>query len=140
MFCRTNSNSFSNTKWKNVERLQQVKYREIKLKINEFHLRYNKLNGNWECEGDKLREVSEEEREEIIRKLKKSLESKNKELDEIERIYLAKLTKLYLMIQTHCDMKEEMKRLFEEYGVEKKSERSGGDNNNNNDIEEEGEV
>lgn len=139
MFCRTNSNSFSNTKWKNVEKLQQVKYREIKLKINEFHLKYNKLNGNWECEGDKLREVSEEEREEMIKKLKKSLESKNKELDEIERIYLAKLTKLYLMIQTHCDMKEEMKRLFEEYGVEKRSKRSEGDNNNN-DIEEEGEV
>jgi hypothetical protein len=139
MFCRTNSNSFSNTKWKNVERLQQFKYREIKLKINEFHLKYNKLNGNWECGGDKLREVSEEEREKMIKKLKKSLESKNKELDEIERIYLAKLTKLYLMIQTHCDMKEEMKRLFEEYGVEKRSERSEGDNNNN-DIEEEGEV
>ena len=65
----------------------------------------------------------------MIRQLKKSLESKNKELDEIERIYLAKLTKLYLMIQTHCDMKEEMKRLFEEYGVEKRSERRGGDNN-----------
>lgn len=139
MFCRTNSNSFSNTKWKNVEKLQQFKYREIKLKINEFHLKYNKLNGNWECEGDKLREVSEEEREKMIKKLKKSLESKNKELDEIERIYLAKLTKLYLMIQTHCDMKEEMKRLFEEYGVEKRSERSE-DDNNNNDIEEEGEV
>ena len=108
MFCRTNSNSFSNFNWKNVENWKQYKYREITLRLNEFHMKYNKSTGHWDCEGNKLKEVSEEERERLVRKLKERLANKNKEVDEVERIYLAKLTKLYLMIQTHCDIKEEM--------------------------------
>ena len=42
---------------------------------------------------------------------------KKQELNTVEKQYLAKVAKLYIMIQTHCQMKNEIYELFNKYNV-----------------------
>ncbi len=50
-------------------------------------------------------------------KLRSESKSLDDELQNLEKDYLAKIAKLMLMAQLHCDIKTEINYLFDELGV-----------------------
>ncbi len=57
---------------------------------------------------------------EKINTLTYQLESKTKDIDELERQYLAKIAELLVLSQTHCEIKTEINAEFDKLGVSTK--------------------
>ena len=58
-----------------------------------------------------------EKRKEEVDKLKEQSKQLDGQLDLLEKEYLAKITKLLLMAQVHCEIKTEINYLFDELGM-----------------------
>lgn len=56
-------------------------------------------------------------REDKIRALNREIENRTKSIDELERQYLAKIAKLLVMAQVHCEIKTEINNKFEKLGI-----------------------
>lgn len=56
-------------------------------------------------------------RKEKVLALIKEMENRDKDIDELERQYLAKIAKLLVMAQVHCEIKSEINNKFEKLGI-----------------------
>lgn len=56
-------------------------------------------------------------RKEKILALIKEMENRDKDIDELERQYLAKIAKLLVMAQVHCEIKSDINNKFEKLGI-----------------------
>lgn len=87
------------------------------LDLNTYHLEFDPVTGNCKTNFNEAGEVAVDDKDERVNVLKEELEQKKQELNEVEKEYLAKVAKLYILIQTHCEMKNEIYELFNKYNV-----------------------
>ena len=86
-------------------------------KINTFKSKFNKENGMWKNNFGKEIPIMSTKYDSEISELKQKLFDKEMECEELEKLYLAKTVRLLYMAQTHCQLKSENDKLFEQYGI-----------------------
>ena len=87
------------------------------LTLNEYNLEFDPTTGGWNTNFSDKPEIAIDDKDNKLGNLKEQLEMKKQELNTVEKQYLAKVAKLYIMIQTHCQMKNEIYELFNKYNV-----------------------
>ena len=90
-------------------------------KNENFKCKFNSKRVVWEDNINELQTDSKynEDKEAIkeIEKLEEKKRNKIKEVEILEKEYLAKCVRLLYMVQTHCHIKTENEVLFEKYGI-----------------------
>ena len=113
-----------------LDRLRSIKNLDIDMKLKS-EIKGEKTNKNFECKFDgnevkwngninELYNSFNYENEEDNAKIKEKKQKINKlelELENLEKEYLAKTVRLLYMAQTHCQIKTENEKLFEQYGI-----------------------
>lgn len=95
---------------------------DVKLNlINEIISKYSAKNGIWDdIKGNLGSKFSASfQHNDQYQQLTNELNDLQKQVDEKEKIYLGKLTKLLILSQIHCEIKSEINEKFEEYGIDK---------------------
>ena len=103
-----------------LKRLRSIEDLDIDLelnKINTFKSKFNKENGMWKNNFGKEIPIMSTKYDSEISELKQKLFDKEMECEELEKLYLAKTVRLLYMAQTHCQLKSENDKLFEQYGI-----------------------
>ena len=103
-----------------LKRLRSIEDLDIDLelnKINTFKSKFNKENGMWKNNFGKEIPIMYTKYDSEISELKQKLFEKEMECEELEKLYLAKTVRLLYMAQTHCQLKSENDKLFEQYGI-----------------------
>ena len=113
-----------------LEQLRSIRNLDIKMKLKS-EIKGEKTNKNFECKFDgkevkwngninelysSTNYVNEEDNEKIRIK-KQKINDMELELENLEKEYLAKTVRLLYMAQTHCQIKTENEKLFEQYGI-----------------------
>jgi vacuolar-type H+-ATPase subunit I/STV1 len=52
-----------------------------------------------------------------LNELRRKCEEKDKEIDELERKYLAKIVDLLILTQVHCEIKTDINKTFDDLGI-----------------------
>ena len=113
-----------------LDRLRSIKNLDIDMKLKS-EIKGEKNNKNFECKFDgnevkwngNINELynsfnyENEEDNEKIREKKQKINKLELELENLEKEYLAKTVRLLYMAQTHCQIKTENEKLFEQYGI-----------------------
>ena len=113
-----------------LDRLRSIRNLDIDMKLKS-EIKGEKTNKNFECKFDgkevkwngninelysSTNYVNEEDNEKIRIK-KQKINKLELELENLEKEYLAKTVRLLYMAQTHCQIKTENEKLFEQYGI-----------------------
>ena len=113
-----------------LDRLRSIKNLDIDMKLKS-EIKGEKTNKNFECKFDgnevkwngNINELynsfnyENEEDNAKIREKKQKINKLELELESLEKEYLAKTVRLLYMAQTHCQIKTENEKLFEQYGI-----------------------
>ena len=113
-----------------LDRLRSIKNLDIDMKLKS-EIKGEKTNKNFECKFDgnevkwngNINELynsfnyENEEDNAKIREKKQKINKLELELENLEKEYLAKTVRLLYMAQTHCQIKTENEKLFEQYGI-----------------------
>ena len=113
-----------------LDRLRSIKNLDIDMKLKS-EIKGEKNNKNFECKFDgnevkwngNINELynsfnyENEEDNAKIREKKQKINKLELELESLEKEYLAKTVRLLYMAQTHCQIKTENEKLFEQYGI-----------------------
>ena len=113
-----------------LEQLRSIKNLDIDMKLKS-EIKGEKNNKNFECKFDgnevkwngNINELynsfnyENEEDNAKIREKKQKINKLELELESLEKEYLAKTVRLLYMAQTHCQIKTENEKLFEQYGI-----------------------
>ena len=113
-----------------LDRLRSIRNLDIDMKLKS-EIKGEKTNKNFECKFDgnevkwngNINELynsfnyENEEDNEKIREKKQKINKLELELENLEKEYLAKTVRLLYMAQTHCQIKTENEKLFEQYGI-----------------------
>ena len=113
-----------------LDRLRSIKNLDIDMKLKS-EIKGEKNNKNFECKFDgnevkwngNINELynsfnyENEEDNAKIREKKQKINKLELELENLEKEYLAKTVRLLYMAQTHCQIKTENEKLFEQYGI-----------------------
>ena len=103
-----------------LKRLRSIDDLDIDLelnKINTLKSKFNKVNGMWINNFGKEMPIMSTKYDSEISELRQKLFDKEMECEELEKLYLAKTVRLLYMAQTHCQLKSENDKLFEQYGI-----------------------
>ena len=95
---------------------------DIKGKKNKkyFKFKFDGKEAQWNVNKNDLYSSSiyvNDEDDEEIREKKQKINEIDLELENLEKEYLAKTIRLLYMAQTHCRIKTENEKLFEQYGI-----------------------
>ena len=113
-----------------LDRLRSIRNLDIDMKLKS-EIKGEKTNKNFECKFDgnevkwngNINELynsfnyENEEDNAKIREKKQKINKLELELESLEKEYLAKTVRLLYMAQTHCQIKTENEKLFEQYGI-----------------------
>ena len=113
-----------------LDRLRSIRNLDIDMKLKS-EIKKEKTNKNFECKFDgnevkwngNINELynsfnyENEEDNAKIREKKQKINKLELELESLEKEYLAKTVRLLYMAQTHCQIKTENEKLFEQYGI-----------------------
>ena len=113
-----------------LDRLRSIRNLDIDMKLKS-EIKGEKTNKNFECKFDgnevkwngNINELynsfnyENEEDNAKIREKKQKINKLELELENLEKEYLAKTVRLLYMAQTHCQIKTENEKLFEQYGI-----------------------
>ena len=100
-----------------LKKLRSIDDLNIDLELNQFKSKYNQENGMWINHFGKEIPIMSAKYDSEISALKQKLFEKEMECEELEKLYLAKTVRLLYMAQTHCQLKSENDKLFEQYGI-----------------------
>jgi hypothetical protein len=106
-----------------LEKLRNFKEdKNITMKLKEgFNYEFDAESGRWKEKFDIKHTSNLEELNVVVNNLKETLNKKHLEIKILEKRYLARMAKLLLMAQTHCEIKDNILDIFEEgIGVKKK--------------------
>ena len=105
-------------KLRNIEEFDE----KIELKLDRFECKFRE-NGKWDNNFNGEISHNYEKYDEEIENLKGKLLEKENECQELEKEYLAKVVRLLYMAQTHCSIKKENDKLFEDYNIKEGNKR-----------------
>ena len=100
-----------------LKQLRSIEDLNIDLELNKFKSKFNQENGMWKNNFGKEIPIMSTKYDSEISELKQKLFEKEMECEELEKLYLAKTVRLLYMAQTHCQLKSENDKLFEQYGI-----------------------
>ena len=100
-----------------LKQLRSIEDLNIDLELNKFKSKFNQENGMWKNNFGKEIPIMSTKYDSEISELKQKLFDKEMECEELEKLYLAKTVRLLYMAQTHCQLKSENDKLFEQYGI-----------------------
>ena len=105
-----------------LKRVREFKDMNFAMKLKEgFNYEFDSESGRWKEKFDIKHTSNLEELNVVVNNLKETLNKKHLEIKILEKRYLARMAKLLLMAQTHCEIKDSILDIFEEgIGVEKK--------------------
>ena len=132
MFCGTSKTKApSEDGHKLVKELEKVRNNKIKVELVNGSLVYKNNTATWNHRfQNDFSHMTEEQRKEHKKGLEMQLQKKTEELNELERRFLAKLAKICLMMQMHCNIKRRTTQAFKEYGIDvRELEQYEGDDN-----------
>lgn len=102
-----------------VNEIRQIDNMQAAMNLSNYKFEFQPRDGRW-IENITNKDISEALNSRNIEELETVSEQLNKTLEGLEQNYLAKLAKLYIMIQSHCEIKKEIDDLFIKYGVSHK--------------------
>ena len=105
-------------KLRNIEEFDE----KIELKLDKFECKFRE-DGKWDNNFNDEIPHNYEKYDEEIENLKGKLLEKENECQELEKEYLAKVVRLLYMAQTHCSIKKENDKLFEDYNIKEGNKR-----------------
>ena len=98
-----------------LKRVREFKDMNFAMKLKEgFNYEFDSESGRWKEKFDIKHTSNLEELNVVVNNLKETLNKKHLEIKILEKRYLARMAKLLLMAQTHCEIKDNILDIFEE--------------------------
>jgi hypothetical protein len=104
-----------------LKKIRNFDNMEIKCELNNNKMTFKPNDGRWKTNFGLLPNPLIFEKKQEIYALEKTLEDKDKEIDNLEKTYLAKIAKLLVMTQVHCEIKTFIHEEFDRLGVSVKT-------------------
>lgn len=123
MFCGTSKSKSNVSNKGGIDDIKAMKSniqkQKIRVDLPNGTLVHKSETGKWNSlfQND-LSAMNEEERKQYKLNLQMKLQNKNEEFNEIEKLYLAKLVRLCIMMQMHCDLKRGTTQVFKSHGID----------------------
>lgn len=116
--CGAQKNKVENSQ-KLFEEIRDIKSLKLDIKLNDFKLNFDENYGDWRTNLNEKPICDEgvEKKRENIKLLKEQSKELDLEFEKLEQEYLAKISKLLIMAQIHCEIKTDINYLFDEMGV-----------------------
>ena len=100
-----------------LEKLKNIDDLNINMNLNTYKFEHDANRAKWKGNLGKETPLMVKKYDEEIIELNQQLFKKNEKIEQLRKIYLAKLAKLLCMAQTHCQIKSENEKLFEKCGI-----------------------
>ena len=104
-----------------LKKIRNFDNMEIKCDLNDNKMTFKPNDGRWKTNFGLLPNPLIIEKKKEILALQNTLDEKDKEIDDSEKTYLAKIAKLLVMTQVHCEIKSFIHDEFDRLGVSVKT-------------------
>ena len=100
-----------------LKKLRNFEDREIQCNLNKNKMTFKPIDGRWKTNFLQLPNPMINVLQKEIVKHQKISAQQDDEIDNLEKIYLAKIAKLLVMTQVHCEIKTFIQEEFDRLGI-----------------------